>query len=164
MGKLELVVETEKVSIYSPKLDGESDNEFRRFLLANKSHEHQQLKISFDAILSAVDKISEDGALERFFRSEGGNIKAIPLLAPLSRVVRDIGKMRLYCLRLSDRLLIIGNGVVTTAQKNKDDPAILSIIKDLRNIERHIERIASQANADYDDFDSLKHIIETVTF
>ena len=28
MGKLELIIETEKVSMYSPKFDGEANNEF----------------------------------------------------------------------------------------------------------------------------------------
>lgn len=34
MGKLELVLETNKVCMYSPKYDGEEQNEFRKFLLA----------------------------------------------------------------------------------------------------------------------------------
>lgn len=46
MGKLELVLETDKVCMYSPKYDGEEQNEFRKFLLANRSHGHPQLKNS----------------------------------------------------------------------------------------------------------------------
>ena len=44
MGKLELVMETEKVSMYSPKYDGETLTEFEKFLSANQNQSHPQLK------------------------------------------------------------------------------------------------------------------------
>lgn len=71
--------------------------------------------------------------------------------------------MRLYCLRLSDRLLIFGNGAVTTAQTYEDDPTLLSIITDLREIEHRIRTTVKQADTDYEDFDAMKQIIETIT-
>lgn len=71
--------------------------------------------------------------------------------------------MRLYCLRISERMLILGGGAVTTSQKYEDDPVLLTIIGDLRDIEDHIRRIVRQADPDYDDFDALKRIIETIT-
>lgn len=43
MGKLELVMETEKVSIYSPKYDGEANNEFEKFMLVNSAYANPQL-------------------------------------------------------------------------------------------------------------------------
>ena len=71
--------------------------------------------------------------------------------------------MRLYCLRLSDKVIVLGDGVVTTAETNDDDPAILAITDELRDIEKHIRRILKQANTDCEDFAALKHIIETIT-
>lgn len=71
--------------------------------------------------------------------------------------------MRLYCLRISERMLILGGGAVTTSQKYEDDPVLLTIIGDLRDIEDHIRRLVRQADPDYDDFDALKRIIETIT-
>ena len=55
MGKLELIFETEKLSIYSPKYDGETQTEFEKFLDANRKHVHPQLKACFGAILSAIE-------------------------------------------------------------------------------------------------------------
>lgn len=162
MGKFELILETDKVSIYSPRYDGEGQNEFRKFLLSNKTHNHPQLKKFFDAILSVIEKIGETGALERYFRLEGGNVKALPTYIDL-RIDKKVGKMRLYCLRLSDRLLIFGNGAVTTAQTYEDDPTLLSIITDLREIEHRIRTTVKQADTDYEDFDAMKQIIETIT-
>ena len=86
MGKMELIIETEKVSMYSPKYDGEVNNEFEKFLLANKNQKHPQLKKFFDAILSVIEKMSETGAYERYFRPEGGNIKAVPTYIDVPRM------------------------------------------------------------------------------
>ena len=50
MGKLELVIESDNVSIYSPKFDGETQTEFEKFMSDNGSLPHPQLKKDFDAI------------------------------------------------------------------------------------------------------------------
>ena len=71
--------------------------------------------------------------------------------------------MRLYCLRLSEQMLILGGGAVTTSQSYEDDSVLLTIIEDLRDIEDHIKRLVKQADTDYEDFDALKRIIETIT-
>lgn len=67
MGKFELIMETEKVSMYSPNFAGETNNEFEKFLLANRNQAHPQLKKFFDAILSVIEKIGETGACEHYF-------------------------------------------------------------------------------------------------
>lgn len=48
--------------------------------------------------------LEKKGALERYFRPEGkygDGISEIPI---------DVNRLRLYCLRLSDKILIFGNG------------------------------------------------------
>lgn len=80
MGKLELVIESDNVSIYSPKYDGERQTEFEKFMSDNVSPPHQQIKKDFDAIIAVIQKMVDDcGARENLFRPEGKNIKAIPL-------------------------------------------------------------------------------------
>ena len=80
MGKLELVIESDNVSIYSPKYDGETQTEFEKFMSDNGSLPQLQLKKDFDAIIAVIKKMVEDcGARENLFRLEGKNIKAIPL-------------------------------------------------------------------------------------
>lgn len=163
MGKLELVMETVKVSMYSPKFDGETQTEFEKFLSVNQNQTHPQLKKYFDAIVSVIEKIGETGAYERYFRPEGGNVKAVPLYITVPRIDKRIGKMRLYCLRLSDKVSVLGNGVVTTAETNDEDPAILAITDVLRAMDQHIRKVIKQADTDCEDTTALKHIIETIT-
>ncbi len=61
----------------------------------------------FNAILLALSKIIDKGAWERFFRIEGRMNDHVSALSIDSR------KLRLYCLRISDQILIVGNGGIT---------------------------------------------------
>ena len=162
MGKLELVIETEKVSIYSPKYDGKANNEFEEFMLANSAYTDPQLQAFFNAIIAAINKVRDCGARENLFRPEGKNVKAVPLIISF-RPNKHIGKMRLYCLRLSDRLLIIGNGGVSTKAKYDDDHILIAFVNNLRDIDKHLKKVAKQAGTDYEDFEATKMIIESIT-
>ena len=54
------------------------------------------------------------GFLERYFRPEGkfrDNVCALPI---------ESGRLRLYCLRLSDSVLIAGNGGVKAVRRYED--------------------------------------------
>lgn len=103
----------------------------------------------------------ETGAYERYFRREGGKVKALPLIVNLGKVDKNVGKMRLYCLRLSDRILVLGGGAVTTCQKYQDDPNVMSIIQQLRTIDKQIRYIVR--DADYEDLEALSKILETIS-
>lgn len=163
MGRIELVIETEKVRIYSPKHDGEHLNEFKRFMQVNKGQQQPQLKLSFDAIIAAIQKITECGARENLFRPEGGKVKAIPLVISFPfKVNRKIGKMRLYCLRLSDDILIIGNGGVTTASKWEKDLIHAEYVEELRQIDALIRKSQKQKRSSSKE--TIISIIESLTF
>ena len=163
MGKLELVMETDKVSIYSPKYSGEAMTEFEFFLSNNKALPQPQLKNDFDAIISTLNKMQSDcGARENLFRLEVGRIKAIPLFIA-QRTIKNLGTVRLYCIRLSNRLLIIGNGGVKLVRKYEEDTILSAIVDSLRRIEHKIFLKARSKHIDYEDFDGIKHIIETLT-
>lgn len=163
MGKLELIIETGAVSIYSPKYDGEELTEFEKFLEANHQHRDPQLKAFYDAILSLIEKIEESGAKINRFRPEGGCLQALPDYITFPGIRKSIGKMRLYCLRFSDRLLVIGNGGVTKTQKWQDDPSTLTFVKELKSIEKQIKRNTRRNGIDFDDLKSMKTILSTIT-
>ena len=163
MGKLELVIESDNVSIYSPKYDGETQTEFEKFMSDNGSLSHPQLKKDFDSIIAVIKKMVEDcGARENLFRLEGKNIKAIPLFIEQRRK-RGIGTLRLYCIRLSERILVIGNGGIKKVSKYQDDPVLLDIVDKLRSIEHQIFIEIRRAYSDYGDYQKVKSIIETIT-
>lgn len=163
MGKLELVIESDNVSIYSPKYDGETQTEFEKFMSDNGSLPQLQLKKDFDAIMVVIKKMVEDcGARENLFRLEGKNIKAIPLFIEQRRR-RGVGTLRLYCIRISERILVIGNGGIKKVRKYEDDPVLLDIVDKLRSIEHQIFFETRIAHTDYEDYQKVKAIIETIT-
>ena len=163
MGKLELVIESDNVSIYSPKYDGETQTEFEKFMSDNGSLSHPQLKKDFDAIIAVIKKMVDDcGARENLFRLEGKNIKAIPLCVEQRRR-RGVGTLRLYCIRISERILVVGNGGIKRVRKYEDDPVLLGIVDKLRSIEHQIYIETRMANSDFEDYQKVKTIIEAIT-
>ena len=78
-------------------------------------------------------KIAETGALERYFRPEGrygDGVGVIPI---------DIGnKVRLYCLRLSDKILVFGNGGVKDAITWQESESLAPYVKLLIDTSRFI--------------------------
>lgn len=163
MGKLELVVESDNVSIYSPKYEGETQTEFEKFMSNNGSLTHPQLKKDFDAIIAVTKKMIDDcGARENLFRLEGKNIKAIPLCIGQRRG-RGVGTLRLYCIRISEKILVIGNGGIKKVRKYEDDPVLLDMVDKLRNIEHQIFVETRRDHTDYNDYQKVKAIIETIT-
>ena len=82
MGRLELVIESDNVSIYSPKYDGETQTEFEKFMTNNNSQPQPQLKKDFDAIIAVIKKMIDDcGARENLFRPEGITSKLFRFLS-----------------------------------------------------------------------------------
>lgn len=163
MGRLELIMETDKVSIFSPKYDGESMTEFEKFMSSCSSLKYQQLKNDFSAIISIINKITDDcGARENLFRLEGGKIKAIPLCVQQRRNKR-YGTLRLYCIRISEKILIIGNGGVKTVDKYQEDPVLAAFVDSLRVIEHNIFIECRKLRKEYEDFAAVKEIIENMT-
>ena len=163
MGKLELVIESDNLSIYSPKFDGEVQTEFEKFMSDNGSLPHPQLKKDFDAIIAVLRKMVDDcGARENLFRLEGRNIKASPLCVEQKRS-KGVGTLRLYCIRISEKILIIGKGGIKKVRKYEDDPVLKDIVDRLRSIEHKIYVAARKTKADYEDYQEVKIIIETIT-
>lgn len=129
--KIELVEENEKVNFYSVHLDGkeltELESFFEKFPIGCEYDEE------IDVIIAWMDKIAETGALERYFRPEGrygDGVGVIPI---------NIGnKVRLYCLRLSDKILIFGNGEVKDAAKWQESEELAPYVKLLIDTSRFI--------------------------
>jgi len=96
--------------IYTIIEDGESLSETDKFFVRFK--DDLKAKKDVEIIAKWIRKIGSEGALERFFRPES-NGKAIPV---------EASSLRLYCYRVNDEILILGNGGQKTSQKVKDSP------------------------------------------
>lgn len=73
--------------------------------------------------------LNERGFTERNFRYEGkmsDNVVALPTYK---------NTLRLYCLRLSDSVLIVGNGGIKTTQKVAQDPILNGYVINLQKLD-----------------------------
>lgn len=80
-----------------------------------------------------MQAILDNGALERFFRPEGkinDNVHAIPI---------DGGKLRLYCLRISEQIIILGNGGVKSTRSYQESPKLYGYVLDLQRFEKMLK-------------------------
>ncbi len=128
---IELLEEYENVNFYSIRLAGEELTEVEAFF--EKFPVGSEYDEEIDVIISWMDKIAECGALERYFRPEGrygDGVGVIPI---------DIGnKVRLYCLRLSDKILVFGNGGVKDAARWEESEKLAPYVKLLIDTSRFI--------------------------
>ena len=101
--RIETIKQTEEVGLFTIRFEGDSVTEFEKF--ANKFKDDAKRQTDLQMILNALNKMLENGAtLERYFRPEGkmrDNVVALPTFRT---------SLRLYCLRMSDSVLIVGNG------------------------------------------------------
>ena len=129
--QIELVEEYENINFYSIRMENEELTEmeafFEKFPLGCEYDEE------IDVIISWIDKIVEKGALERYFRPEGhygDGVGVIPI---------DVGnKVRLYCLRLSDKILVFGNGGVKDAATWEESEELAPYVRLLIDTSRFI--------------------------
>lgn len=162
MGRLELVMESDFLSVYSPRYDGESITEFEKFLSLRQSFEKAGVKNDFDSIVSVIAKMyNECGAREYLFRPEGGMVKALPLFTS-GRRNRAVGTLRLYCLRVSERILIVGGGGLKKVRRYEDDAVLLGMVDSLRAIARKVKAEIRKTGTDVDDFEGVKKIIDNI--
>ena len=129
---LKTIESNDLVSLYSICFDNAEESEFEKFL--GKFREESTLNKDFQTILVALSKVIERGALERFFRMEG---KMTDDLCALSL---DSHKLRLYCLRISDQILILGNGGVKETRTYQEDNILSGYVKDLQKFDKLLKQ------------------------
>ena len=129
---LELVEQTEKVSLYSISFAMDRTTEFERFL--QKFEQEASLNPDYQKIIYALSIIMDKGALERYFRPEGkmnDDLCALPVKS---------STIRLYCLRISDEILILGNGDVKSTQKYEEDTKLYGYALDLQKFDMLLKK------------------------
>ena len=132
---------TETTDIYTIRIEGSEGTAFHRFLGTYNGSNDRYIREDLDRILAAIEKISQNGALESYFRPEGrmnDRLCAIPLLIS-SRDKAKHGTLRVYCIRISDSLLIIGEGGIKYTMTYDEDIKMASIVKTLQSIDSELE-------------------------
>ena len=126
--ELLLVNEGENCTLYTIQFMSEDMSEFERFYAKFKNDVEYDNDLM--RIVALIDKIADKGALERLFRPEGkysDGVCALPVIQ---------SKLRLYCLRLSDKILILGNGVAKTTRTYNEDDVLKGYVITLQNFEK----------------------------
>lgn len=128
--ELLLVNNADGCTIYTIQFLSESDSEFERFYARFK--DDAEYNPDLMRIVALINKIADMGALERYFRQEGklkDGVCALPVLQ---------SKLRLYCLRLSDKILVLGNGGVKKTRTYNEDDTLKGYVLTLQNFEKLI--------------------------
>lgn len=125
---LKTIEQNDNVGMFSICFEGNEESEFEKFL--NEFKDNATYNKDFNVILLALSKIIDKGALERFFRNEGkmsDNVKALAI---------DSHKLRLYCLRISDQILILGNGGVKNTRTYQENEKLSGYVMDLQTFDK----------------------------
>lgn len=166
MSGLKVISRTTALVIYSPILDREVITEFEKFIVSSSTITEPILIDDLDVIRARIKKMSTScGARENLFRYEGSrsdNVVALPVLQ--KRRPKRVGVLRLYCIRISDKVLIIGNGGVKKVQKYQQDPVLYSHIKLLQRIDNIIQREFNSQEIDADDCNSVMSVLNNLVF
>lgn len=103
-----------------------------------KGNENATLQPDFQKILNAIQHMMDAvGFLDRYLRPEGkmrDHVAALPIQS---------SKLRLYCLRLSDSVLIVGNGGQKDTKTYQENPELNGYVINLQKLD-DILRIAEQ--------------------
>ena len=133
---IQSVRQTETAGLFTICFEGESYTEFQKFII--KSNENATLQPDLQKILNAIQHMMDAvGFLDRYFRPEGkmrDRVAALPIQS---------SKLRLYCLRLSDSVLIVGNGGQKDTKTYQENPELNGYVINLQKLD-DILRIAEQ--------------------
>jgi hypothetical protein len=126
--KLKTLEQSDNVSLYSICFDGNAISEYEAFV--QKFKDDATLNTDYKNIILALEKIVAVGAFERFFRPEGKMSDRVAALSIDSR------KLRLYCLRISDQILIVGNGGRKDTRTYEESAELSGYVMDLQAFDK----------------------------
>ena len=125
--RIEIVDQSEQVSLYTIIFETDGISEFEKFI--EKFKDMATLQRDYQLILVALEKILSQGALERNFRPEGkmnDGVGALPVYS---------GRLRLYCLRITDKILVLGNGGVKNTKTYEESDELKGYVMDLQKFD-----------------------------
>ncbi len=129
MSEVELVLLNSggKCTVYTIQFIRDDKHEFEKFV--SRFREDSELNNDYRNIIRYVEQIVEYGALERYFRNEGkmrDSVVALPVLR---------SKLRLYALRMSDKILILGNGGIKDTRTYQENDELKGYVVTLQKFE-----------------------------
>ena len=129
---IELLEDGEHVSLYSPRFEGKEMTEFEKFITTYQTSHLLDLQ----QIIRRLDMIKQSGAEDRHFRYEGSSRDRVYGLPSHLETTN----LRLYCLNLENKVLILGNGGLKTTRTYNEDPILSRAVETLQKIDIEIRR------------------------
>jgi len=144
-----------KVSYYTVRVVGKLQSEFRDFqtrMLQNEKDKKQVAEIN--RLIKIIGK--KYGAQERFFKREGFAERLPPATYHFidSDGETDFG-LRLYCVRISEDVVVLLNGARKTTQKIKDCPNCKQHFEFANKVSNAIFNATNNDEIEIDGFDIL---------
>jgi hypothetical protein len=130
--QIEEVQKTDIAGLFTICFEGDDATEFQKFI--EKFKEDASRKEELSVILTAINRmLTASGFLERYFRPEG-KIGDHVVALPIERT-----KMRLYCLRMSDSVLIVGNGGIKNTKTYEEDESLNGYVITLQKLDKLLD-------------------------
>ena len=133
------LAQTESNGLFSLTFEGEALSEYEKFIERFKGQADTVRDLQ--VILSVIQRMLEGaGFLERYFRPEGrmaDNVCALPI---------ESGRLRLYCLRLSDNVLIAGGGGRKTTRTYDESTELFGYVISLQKLDALIRNEVRRGN------------------
>ena len=114
-------ISNENLTFYSVSFEGDENNEFEKFL--NKFSKDETVSNELGILKGWINKIKNTGAKEYLFNRKEERAEALP---PRGSYL-DVNyhrQLRLYCCRISDRVVFLFNGGIKTKNKAQDCPNV----------------------------------------
>lgn len=133
---------TDIVEIYSIRIDNKETTEFQEFMINFKNTDSVHLADDLSNILKSISHMFNEGIKEFYFRPEGkmkDRICALPIYTTPRKKNKN-GTLRLYCIRISDKLLILGGGGEKTTQTYEEDEILSNKVQLLQSIDKELRK------------------------
>lgn len=129
MREAELILfdQSENCTVYSIRFLADEDSEIEKFYARFK--ESSEYNADFERIITVLMSMLDNGSLERYFRYEGrmnDRVVALPVMK---------SKLRLYCLRLSDKIIVIGNGGIKNTRTYEENDELRGYVLSLQQLD-----------------------------
>ncbi len=137
---IEIFEEHSKVNFYSIRY---SDNEYSEVeCFFDEILSDESLKEDVNILSKVIDKIGENGAKPRHFRNAGtqkDKVGALPEYLYSSN-------LRLYAIRISEKIVILGNGGLKTTKTYNENPFLNECVATLKTIDRFLDSRLKKGN------------------
>lgn len=118
----------QRVCFYTVRFDDEELSETEKFIarILDTPNLEREYGVEMDTLIAVLEFIGEvRGAQSKYFRMENNAEALPPPRGTLEAVQLDIdNRLRLYCVRLSDEVVILLGGGIKTANSVQDSPDV----------------------------------------